>query len=134
MGIIERSLANLSHNKYASVMKEIARGLFGWSSVLMLVFVIYQITANVNAYLFSLKSLVVVVIGEIVFGLLSFIANILVMAIIMPVVVPFMLRDKCVIAQNIHTTMLAIFSLSLCMFSWFFASFVVDYAYSGPRY
>lgn len=134
MSIIEGSLTNLSHNKYAAVMKETARGLFGWSSVLMLVFVIYQITANVNAYLFSLKSLVVVVIGEIVFGLLSFIANMLFAAIIMPVVVPFMLRDKCVIAQNIQTTMLAIFSLSLCMFSWFFASFVVDYAYSGPLY
>jgi hypothetical protein len=125
-------IGDLSNNKYAAAMKERANGLAGWSGLLLLTFLIYQIVASESASLFSVRSFLVVLIGEIVFVIAAHFGNIILATITLPLVMPFGMKGKIAIAQNIQTTILVIFGLSLCVFAWFFASYCVSYAYPAP--
>ncbi len=49
-------ISDLSDNKYAAAMRELAEGLSGWSGLLLLPFVIYQVIVHKAASLFSIKS------------------------------------------------------------------------------
>jgi len=122
-------IGDLSNNKYAAAMKELANGLAGWSGLLLLPFLIYQIIANDSASLFSVRSFLVILIGEIVFVIAAHFGNIILATITLPLVMPFAMKGKIALAQNIQTTILAVFGLSLCAFAWFFASYSVSYAY-----
>lgn len=66
MSFAVTGISDLSNNKYAAAMKELANGLAGWSGLLLLPFLIYQIITNDNASLFSVKSFLVILICEIV--------------------------------------------------------------------
>jgi hypothetical protein len=50
-------ISDLSQNKYAAVMKELANGLAAWSGIFLLFFFVYQIATNESVSLFSWKSL-----------------------------------------------------------------------------
>ncbi|MCK5603266.1 hypothetical protein KAR91_15390 [Candidatus Pacearchaeota archaeon] len=127
-------IGDFSNNKYAAAMKELANGLAGWSGLLLLPFLIYQIVANDSASFFSLKSLLVILAGEIVFVIAAHFGNIILATITLPLVMPFGMKGKIAIAQNIQTTILVVFGLSLCVFAWFFASYSVSYAYPASAF
>lgn len=55
--------------------------------------------------------------------------NIILATTILPLVMPFGMKGKIAVAQNIQTTILAVFGLSVCVAAWFFASYAVSYAY-----
>lgn len=129
MSLNTTGIGDFSNNKYAGAMKELANGLAGWSGFLLLPFLIYQVVSNHSASLFSLKAFFVILAGEIIFVIASHIANMIFSAIIIPLILPFSMKGKMAIAQNIQTTFLAIFSLFLCIVSWFFALYSVNYAY-----
>ena len=122
-------ISDYSDNKYAAAMKELANGLAGWSGLLLLPFLIYQIVANDIASLFSVRSLFVIIISEIIFVVVARFGNIILATITLPIVMPFGMKSRIAIAQNIQTTILVLFGLSLCVFAWFFASYSVSYAY-----
>jgi len=123
-------ISDLSNNRYAAVMRELANGLSGWSGLLLVPFLIYQIVAHDSATLLSFKALLVIIFGSIAFTLVAKVANLLFAAILTPLVVPFAMNNKIEMAQNIQNTMLAIFGLSLCVAAWFFSEYLVNYLFS----
>jgi len=125
-------ISDLSNNRYAAVMRELAHGLSGWSGWLLVPFLIYQIVAHDSATLLSFKALLVIIFGSIAFTLVAIVAGRLFAPILTPLVVPFAMNNKIEMAQNIQNTMLAIFGLSLCIVAWFFSGHAVNYAYSSP--
>jgi len=60
-------IADLSNNRYGAVMRELAEGLSGWSSLLLIPFLFYQIVTHNTASIFSLKALLVFLLAEMVF-------------------------------------------------------------------
>lgn len=112
----DTEIGDFSNNKYAAAMKELANGLVGWSGLLLIPFLIYQIILNKSALVFSLKSFGIVLACEVVFVVLARLGNAVFAAITLPFVVPFSMKGKITIAQNVQMSLLVIFGLSLCVF------------------
>lgn len=123
-------IADLSSNKYAASMRELANGLGGWSGILLPFFYLYQIKTLENAYFFSWKTLVLVLGGELIFVLVWKLANIVLAFIAALLIAPVINSGRLVMAQNIQNTWMAIFGLLVCVASWFFASYTARYMFS----
>lgn len=125
------SIGDLSDNKFAAAMRELANGLAGWSSILLLIFYLWLIGTNDQAHFLSIKALLLVVLGEFVFVVLSKVANLLFAAFITFLALPFALKGKTRETQNVQNSILALFGLGLCIGAWFFAKYSFEYTYSG---
>lgn len=123
-------LADLSDNKYAASMRELAIGLGGWSGFLLPLFYLYQIFVTESAQFFSWKTLILVVVGELLFVLLWKISNLLVAFVAALLIMPVMNSGKVVTAQNIQNTWMAVFGLLVCVAAWFFASYTTRYMFA----
>ena len=136
MAFSETGISDYPSNKYAAAMRELAEGLLLGSGMLLLLFLTFQIIVNDPASLISIKPMTkaiwVIIIGETVFVIASKLASQGLAAINTFLLTPLVTRNKIDIAQNIQYTILAIFGLFLCVAVWFFAGYVVSYAYSFP--
>jgi hypothetical protein len=123
-------ISDLSQNKYAAVMKELANGLAAWSGIFLLFFFVYQIATNESVSLFSWKSLLLIIVGETAFVFAVRVVNIVYAAIVALLFTPLAMKGKIALAQNIQMSLLAVLGLFLCVAAWFFAEFGFNYVYS----
>lgn len=126
-------IVDLSDNKYAASMRQLAEGLTGWAGLLLLLFYLYQIFTLENAQFLSWKTLVLVLGGEVIFVLGWKLANIVLAFIAALLITPMSRSGKLVMAQNLQNTWMAIFGLLVCVASWFFASYTARYMSSEPN-
>lgn len=129
-GITPGGPADLSNNRFAASMKELANGLFGWASLLLFVFLLWQVGSTDHAKLFSLRTLLLVVLAELLFVVVALVANIVFAAFLAVIATPLALSGRVRVAQNFQGVMLAIFGVGLCIGVWFFARYATRYAYS----
>ena len=127
----EGSIADLSDNKYAAAMRELANGLGGWSGYLLPLFYLYQLFTLENAHFFSWKTLVLMLGGELFFVLAWKLCNLLVALLAALLITPILNSGKLVMAQNIQNTWMGIFGLLVCVAAWFFASYTTHYMFSS---
>ena len=127
----EGGIADLSNNKYAAAMRELANGLGGWSGFLLPLFYLYQLLTLENAHFFSWKTLVLLLGGELLFVLSWKLSNILVAFLAALVIAPIVNSGKLMLAQNIQNTWMAIFGFLVCVAAWFFASYTTHYMFSS---
>jgi hypothetical protein len=129
MGFDFSGIRDVSENKYAAMMKEGAEGLSIWAFFLLIPFLIYHIIVNKAASLFSIKSLLVLVGAELVFCISTFLGSFVLSTVTLPILLPFVseTRGNLRIAQNIQTTILMLYWVSLLLATWFFAKFSVSY-------
>lgn len=123
-------IADLSDNKYAASMRELAEGLASWGGLLLPFFYVYQIIALEGAHFFSWKTLMLIVGGSLLFNLLWKLCNALVAFIAALLIVPILHSGNLVNAQNIQNTWMAVFGLLVCVAAWFFASYSTRYIFS----
>jgi len=123
-------LGDMSNNKYAAVMKELATGLVNLSKFLLPFFLIYQLLTNDDVSLFSLTTILVIFGVEVVYLVALPVSNAIFALVMTPFVAPFAFMNKVRFAQNIQTSLLVVFGVSVCFGSWFIAEYVVNYAYS----
>ena len=127
----EGGIADLSHNKYAAAMRELAQGLGGWSGLLLPPFYLYQLLTLENTHLFSWKTLGLMLGGPLVFFLTWKFCNLLVAFVVAVIILPLCNGGKLVMAQNIQNTWMAIFGFMVCVAAWFFASYTTRYMFSS---
>jgi hypothetical protein len=130
MNLSVADIGDLSNNKFAAVMRQLAEGFSGWAGLLLLPFLIYRIVANDAASLVSLKALLVIVGGDLAFVIAAKVANVLLASVLAVLIAPLVMKQQIEIAQNVQNTILAIFGLFLCFAAWFYATYAVHYAYS----
>lgn len=92
-------IADLSSNKYAASMRELAEGLGGWSGIFLPLFYLYQIKTLENAHFFSWKTLVLVLGGELIFVLAWKFANIVLAFIAALLITPVINSGRLVMAK-----------------------------------
>lgn len=124
------SVSDLSGNKFAASMRELANGLAGWSVILLLLFYLWNIGVNEQAKFISFKTVGLMLAGELVFVLASKLANIVFAAALTSVLLPIVLKGSVRLTQNIQNSALALFGIGLCIAAWYFAVYSVRYAYS----
>ncbi len=123
-------LSDYSENYYAGVMKELANGLFVWSSLLLTPFVLYQISTHETASIFSLYTFLVIACCEFVFVITAQLCNFFQAAVVSaPLVAWFRNKEKMTWAQNYGSTVGVAFGLVACMLAWLFAKYLVNYLY-----
>ena len=127
----EGGIADLSKNKYAAAMRELANGLGGWSGLLLPPFYLYQLFTLDNAHFFSWKTLVLILGGSLLFVLLWKLSNLLVAFFVALLILPLGNSGKLVLAQNIQNAWMAIFGFLVCVAAWFFASYTTHYMFSS---
>jgi len=136
MAISGTGISDYPSSKYAAAMRELAEGLVLGAGLLLLPFLTFQIIVNDAASLISIKpmikALLVIIIGETVFVIASRLANEGLAAMNTLLLTPLVIRNKIDMAENIQYTILAIFGFFLCGAAWFFAGYVVNFAYSSP--
>ena len=124
---------DLSGNLYAASMKETANGLVGWSNLLLLLFLVYQLFSHDSASLFSLKSFLVILGCEIIFAIVVRLANMIYAALLLPIDMVLLFKEKIRANQNINSTALVLFGLAVCVSSWYFAKYSISYLYQPPE-
>ncbi len=123
-------LSDYSENYYAGAMKELANGLFVWSSLLLTPFVLYQISTHETASIFSLYTFLVIACCEVVFVITAQLCNFFQAAVLSaPLVARFRNKGKITWAQNYGSTVGVVFGLVICMLAWFFAENLVIFMY-----
>ena len=93
-------------------------------------FYLYQIFVTESAQFFSWKTLILVVVGELLFVLLWKVSNLLVAFVAALLIMPVMNSGKVVTAQNIQNTWMAVFGLLICVAAWFFAFYTTRYMFA----
>lgn len=125
-------LSDCSQNHYAGAMKELANGLFGCSTLLLIPFVLYQIYAHDTASIFSLYTLLVIVVCEVVFVTTAELCNFFQASVVSaPLVALFRNKGKMTWAQNYASTVGVVFGVGLCILAWFFAEHLVNFLYAA---
>lgn len=114
-------------------LKEVAKGLAGWSSLLLPPFLAWHAYQHDVARIFSLRFLAVLVAGEAAFVLLAHLANMVLAALMAAVIAPIGLRSDAAwtrrVIRTVQAALLALFGGLLCVAAWFFAQEAVAYAF-----
>ena len=119
-------ISDLSENSYASGMKEFANQASLWSGILLLIFSFYNAFANKTMKLISLQFLFYIVSVELIFTFFAISSNIILAFVSYILIYNFVKYNKR-LSQNIQYTILSFFGIFLCVFSWYFSSYYLNY-------
>lgn len=123
------AIFHLSGNEYAVCLRQIAEALSFWSGLLLIPFLIYHMSTNEAASIFSLGAFFLVLSAEIIFVVMAKLANLLLASVLAGIALMMMKKGEISLAQNVQSTTLALFGVGLCISAWFFSDVYVDHWY-----
>ena len=112
---------DLSNNRPAAILRELAEGGRNWSILLAFGFLIWRLIESDEATLFSLRGIGLLFAGEAVFVIGTVIGNALLAAIMAIVCMPLGMKGEVRAVQNTLNGALAAYGVFLLIASWYYS-------------
>lgn len=134
MSQTETSQDRLAPDRYSAALRELASGFSVWSSILLILFFVWQIGAQDAAVFFSVRTVAMFLLGEVLFVIFAQLAILAVAGILGVLLAPVMMvvennERAAEAARIVHGVVLVAFGFSLCVAAWHFARETVAYTF-----